>query len=101
MSSSSSETEDLELCSKLINGQKREKKFKCLYKRNKRQGMCLLTDDEKSSQEGNLIHLDSDSDFEKVVLDEKFDYKSYHDPKNLIFITDDKELEKFMFKFGN
>ena len=89
-SSSSSSESDTSLFDKLNSGIKRRKKFpKPTLKRNKREGMCMCSGDEKSSQELNIIRIESDMDFEdipKEILKTK--------QKNLIEFENDEILEE-------
>ena len=61
-------------------------------KRKKREGMCLLSGDEKSSQEDNYIRIETDSELDEINLE------NLKENKNLIEIKDDPILEKEMIK---
>ena len=90
-SSTSSSESDTTLCEKLNMGLKRKKKFPPpTLKRNKREGMCMLSGDEKSSQEMNIIRIDSDIDFNEIPIKE-FSPKS---PRNLVEFEEDNEFEE-------
>lgn len=60
-------------------------------KRNPREGMCLLSGDEKSSQEDNLVRIETDSELENEM-------KKMNESNNLVELKDDEELENSMLE---
>ena len=97
-SSTSSSESDSTLFQKLYKGEKRQRKYKrATLKRNPREGMCLLSGDEKSSnEEKNLVDIQTDSNFESIPLD----ILSTTRP-NLISLDDgEEELEKSMVEIN-
>lgn len=91
--SSSSSESDTPLLEKMLSGIPKKKKFPPpTLKRSKRQGMCMCSGDEKSSQECNVIKIESDSDFADIpeeILKQK-------DQKNLIDFEDDSAFENLL-----
>ena len=93
-SSTSSSESDSTLFEKLNNGHTRQRKFKkATLKRNPREGMCLLSGDEKpTKEEENIVLIEKDDDLDNIPLD-------ILSGSNLISLDDgDEELEKSMLK---
>lgn len=92
-SSTSSSESDTPLFEKLESGIKKEKKFpRPTLKRSKRQGMCMCSGDEKSSQELNIVHIDSEIDFDDIPDD----VLKGKEQKNIIEFEEDSAFEKLL-----
>ena len=90
-SSTSSSESDTTICEKLEKGIQKKKKFPPpTLKRSKRQGMCMCSGDEKSSQELNIVRIDTDSDFDNLPENTLKGKASC----NLVEFEDDIEFEK-------
>ena len=93
-SSTSTSESDSTLCEKLNQGQIRKRKYKnAKLKRNPREGMCLLSGDEKpSKEEENIISISSDDELANIPSDILSD-------SNLVSLEDgDEDLEKSMME---
>ena len=91
---SSSSESDPDFWEKLNSGKwlRKRKVIKHPLKRNKREGMCQLQEDEKSSQESNIIRINTDSELDNYNFDES------KNCKNIIELEDDEELENSMLE---
>ena len=95
-SSLSSSESDSTLVEKLNRGDRRKTKFrKPTLKRNPREGMCLLSGDEKPAQEEmNLIEIESDKELDNVPIEILSTSST-----NLVSLDDDdNELESSMLE---
>lgn len=95
-SSSSSSESDTTLFEKLSKGETRQRKFRnATLKRNPREGMCLLSDDEKSSNEDeNIVAIVTDDELENIPIE-----ILSNSTLNLISLDDGEyELEKSMME---
>ena len=91
--SSSSSESDTPLLEKMLSGIPKKKKFPPpTLKRPKRQGMCMCSGDDKSSQESNIVKIESDSDFADIP--EEILKQKVH--KNLIDFEDDSAFENLL-----
>ena len=89
---------DSEFFKKLHSVKRRKRKFpELILKRNKREGMCMLSGDDKSSQELNLIRIETDLELEEhdVFIT---DCKSKGKIKSPVNLTNDIKLKNAMCK---
>ena len=90
-SSTSTSESDTTICEKLEKGIRKKKKFPPpTLKRAKREGMCMCSGDEKSSQELNIIRIDTDNDFDAIPEQDLKGNKN----KNIVEFEDDFEFEQ-------